>query len=108
MSDRWLGENGVVNFVNDVGPRPSPKHSMDRFPDQKGNYEPGNVRWATPKQQARNKTNNHLITHSGKTLCLAEWSERTGLSHSLIINRLKRGWSVDEALTTPKQKQNHG
>lgn len=56
---RWLnGENGLSGyecFFADVGERPSPLHSIDRWPDNDGNYEPGNVRWATGEQQAANK-----------------------------------------------------
>lgn len=51
---QWLGPNGFTQFLADVGPKPSPSHSIDRI-DNDGNYEPGNVRWATPTEQARNK-----------------------------------------------------
>ena len=58
---RWYGGRGISVcerwrrsfkiFLRDVGSKPSPKHSLDRFPNPNGNYEPGNVRWATYKQQ---------------------------------------------------------
>jgi hypothetical protein len=53
MCDRWL--ESFENFLTDVGCRPSPKHSLDRYPNNDGNYEPGNCRWATIKEQTENK-----------------------------------------------------
>jgi hypothetical protein len=56
VSKRWSGENGFEHFIADVGNRPSVKHSLDRFPNNdSGNYEPGNVRWATVLQQRLNQ-----------------------------------------------------
>lgn len=53
VCERWRGANGYQNFLADMGRRPSPRHSIDRI-DVDGNYEPGNCRWATPSEQARN------------------------------------------------------
>lgn len=57
ICDRWLGRDGFVNFLEDMGPRPSPKYSLDRI-DRNGNYEPTNCRWATIHQQNGNRSNN--------------------------------------------------
>ena len=73
---RWKGS--FVAFFKDMGPKPTPKHSIDRI-DNDGNYEPGNCRWATPKEQVRNKKNSILLTMDGYTATIAEWSEKTGL-----------------------------
>lgn len=53
VCDRW--RESFAAFLQDVGPRPSLAHSLDRYPNKDGNYEPGNVRWATAKQQANNR-----------------------------------------------------
>lgn len=104
MCDEWCVD--FMAFYNHIGARPSDKHQIDRI-DSNGHYEPGNVRWVTAKQQARNKRNNRLITFNGETLCLAEWAEKTGLSRNAIRFRIdRRGWSIEKALTTPSLR--HG
>lgn len=100
MCDRW--RNSFVAFLEDVGPRPSDKHSIDRI-DTNGHYEPGNVRWATKRQQMRNTTRNRLLTAGGRTQCTAAWAEETGLPAKVIEARLKLGWPEERAVMTPKQ-----
>ena len=87
-------------FFEHIGPRPSDKHSLDRIDTDK-HYEIGNLRWATTEIQDRNKSNNRYLTYQDETLCLAEWTEKLGFSKSLISKRLKHGWSVEKALSTP-------
>lgn len=81
---------------------------LDRFPDKHGNYEPGNVRWATPTEQQRNTRYNRLLTWNGETRCLAEWVEITGFHGGTILARLKRGWTVERALSEPPININGG
>lgn len=95
---RWRAS--FADFFADVGLRPSPKHTLDRWPNGDGNYEPGNVRWATPLEQGRNTSRNRQITANGETLSLAEWAERSGLKRETIADRLKAGWSPERAIET--------
>lgn len=95
VCDRW---QSFENFYADMGSRPTPKHSIDRI-DNNGNYEPGNCRWATPHEQARNRGDNYLIEWRGETRCLSDWCEVVGLTYSTVKGRLDSGWSVERALT---------
>lgn len=94
----WVGENGFISFYNHVGKRPSPQHSLDRIDNNKG-YEPGNVHWATLKEQARNMRKNRLITFNNKTQCVAAWAEETGIKEGTIHRRLNAGWPIEKALS---------
>jgi hypothetical protein len=87
-------------FYAAMGPRPSPRHSIDRFPDTNGHYCTENARWATPREQALNKRHNHYLTLHGRTQTLSEWAEETGIHHTTILRRKGLGWTDEEALTT--------
>jgi len=102
VCERW---ETFANFLADMGKRPSLKHSVDRFPDTNGNYEPSNCRWATNKEQCNNKRNNHLLTFNGKTQTLTQWAEETGIKYSALSDRILSGWSVGDALTIPTFSQ---
>ena len=99
VCDRW---HVFENFLEDMGLRPSRKHSLDRI-DVNGNYEPGNVRWATASTQGRNRRNNRILEFRGRKQPLIDWAEEIGLASALISTRLRAGWAVDRALSTPAQ-----
>jgi hypothetical protein len=98
ICERWL--NSFENFLADMGERPAGM-SIDRYPNNDGNYELSNCRWATQAQQQRNKSNNVLLTFQGETMCITDWAEKLGISKHSLRNRICRGWSADRALTTP-------
>lgn len=80
-----------------IGHRP-PGQQLDRFPDNDGNYEPGNVRWATRKQQMRNTRANAMLTFNGRTQCVTAWAEETGIPSHIIFGRRRRGLPVERIL----------
>lgn len=104
MCDRWLsgegGLSGIECFRDDMGDRPSSSHSVDRK-DVDGDYEPGNCRWATQKEQGNNTSYNVLITVGGVTRTAKQWSEITGIGDSTIRNRIRCGWDPDDAVNSP-------
>ena len=104
ICERWL--NSFLNFLADMGPRPSPRHSLDRWSDPNGNYEPGNCRWATAEEQSSNSRRVRLVTFGGETKCLQHWAKHFGLNPSTLNHRLKIGWSFEQAISTPPNKHN--
>ena len=95
---RWL--DSFEAFFEDMGPKP-PGKSIDRFPDKNGPYMKSNTRWATATEQARNTRRNVTLTLNGESLLLCEWALRTKMTVGTIKHRLKKGWSVEKALTEP-------
>lgn len=101
ISKRWLGKRGFQNFLDDMGPKPSPKHSMDRKKVDK-NYTKSNCQWATKIQQARNARSNRIILIGGKRMVLAAAIERYALvPEGTVRMRLHRGWTPAKAILTP-------
>lgn len=101
VCERW--RQSFEAFLKDMGHPPSPLHSIGRI-DNNGDYEPNNCQWETPFQQSRNTRATRLLTHAGKTMCVADWATETGLNVITIHKRLRIGWSVSAALTTPVRK----
>ncbi len=95
VCERWLTSFDV--FLGDVGLAPTSKHSLDRI-DNDGIYEPGNVRWATQKEQCRNTRRNRFVMIDGKKTLLADAAKTVGLKPNTVIYRLRRGWPIEAAL----------
>lgn len=99
VCNEWLDEeNGVMNFYNwSINNGYKNNLSIDRI-DVNGNYEPNNCRWATPKEQARNKTNNIIIKYNNKTIKLIDAAEKLGINPRILRDRLRRGWTVERTI----------
>ncbi|MBW4692291.1 MAG: hypothetical protein KME27_11040 [Lyngbya sp. HA4199-MV5] len=106
ICDRWLGREGFINFFADMGERPEGM-TLDRHPDNNGDYEPENCRWATPKEQALNRRSSVLITFQNKTQTVSQWSEELGIHSETIRFRHKKGWGVDDIFKKTKKRQRH-
>lgn len=98
VCDRW---KKFENFLADMGEPPAVGMQLDRK-DNDGPYSPDNCRWATRKEQARNRRDNHFLELNGKRATIAEWAEITGIEYSNIKNRINHlRWPVSRALTQP-------
>lgn len=102
VCDRWLGESGFSNFIADMGEKPTPTHTLDRFPNISGNYEPSNCRWATPLEQSNNRKTTIYYTLNNETKALGIWCDQFGVPFDRVYRRLKYGWELKDALTRKK------
>ena len=101
MCDEWM--HSFLAFFEHIGLRPSEKHSLDRI-DVNGDYEPGNVRWATHQQQIENTTVVKLVTLDGRSQSISAWEREYGLPRGTVSRRVTSGWSIEMAIRTPPVK----
>ena len=103
VCDEW--RNSFSAFFTHVGARPTPQHSIDRI-NNDGGYEPGNVRWATKKQQSNNRRNTLFVDFNGQRKSLAEWCVLIGtVSRATAYERIRRGWLPENAISTPQRRK---
>lgn len=94
--ERWLD---FENFLEDMGERPM-GYSLDRIDNDKDYYKE-NCKWSLPKEQARNRSTNTIITYKGESKCLSAWAEEYNIEQSVLRGRLyKSRWDMEKALTT--------
>ncbi len=98
ICERWSAS--FSNFVADMGPRLSRAFQIERRDNDLG-YSPENCRWATRKEQQRNRRNTRFIEFNGERLSVPEWSERTGIERHTLYLRIRRGWTPQQTLTIP-------
>lgn len=97
LCDRW--RDSFENFYADMGPKPEPKrkYSIDRI-NNNGNYEPGNCRWATSREQNNNRRSNRLITYQNRTQTLSQWAEELNIDIKILWNYLYRSHKSLESI----------
>lgn len=96
VCDRW---HQFSLFAKDMSPGYRHGLHLDRV-DNNGPYAPDNCHWVTPAENQRNKRTNHVITWRGRTLVATDWAVLLGLKPNTLIYRLRRGWTVERALST--------
>lgn len=95
ICERWTR---FENFLADMGKCPDASFSIERI-NNDGNYEPGNCRWATRKDQNRNTSWNRRLTYNGETMPVSAWAEKLNVPAQTILNRLRYGWTVERTLS---------
>jgi hypothetical protein len=101
VSDEW--KESFEAFYRDMGTRPSEDYSIDRKDNDKG-YSKENCRWATSEEQMRNRSNNVYYEKDGEKKLLKQWCNELGLNISTVYDRIRRGWTFEEAIV-PKIKK---
>lgn len=92
---RW---NRFENFFKDMGRKPSLRHQIDRINGDR-DYKPSNCRWATRREQANNRSTNHVLFAFGKRATISEFSRMFGIGKHTIRLRILRGWDAETAIT---------
>lgn len=111
VTPRWLEPKGkgFLNFLEDMGNKPSPEHSLDRFPDVNGNYFKENCRWGTGEQQANNRRNNVLMEYEGEPYTLTQLARKLGIDINTFKHHLRNNHSIEYMLkckSTFNQRRN--
>jgi hypothetical protein len=87
VCEEW--NNDFNRFLNDMGLKPSPTHTLDRIDNLKGYYKE-NCRWATKSEQAANRSSNLFYEYMGQRLILSEWAKKLSISYDLLRLRITR------------------
>lgn len=101
VCDRW---QNLQNFLDDMGPRPTPRHTLERK-DNNANYGPENCVWATMKDQQNNRRNNRIVNFNGEALTLAQACERSGVNQATAESRINHGWPEEKWFSPARRKR---
>ncbi len=108
VCEEW--SSSFLSFKECVGEPPTTKHQIDRIDNNSG-YMPGNVRWATPKQQGNNRRTNIVLAYKGESRTVSQWAEAIGVKRATLYSRVNKGWPVDKILhtgTVPRESRGKG
>lgn len=104
VCERWA--SSFEAFLEDMGHKPSPKHSIDRI-NSDGNYEPGNCKWSTDKEQNRNRRSNRNFTVGDETMCMTDWAKKLGIHYKALWTRIDNGWTMEQVIEALANGKNH-
>jgi hypothetical protein len=104
ICERWLGKEGLQNFISDMSMGYDKELQIERIDNNKG-YSPENCRWATRKEQARNTRRNKYYEYKGFVGTIPEFAEKYNLSLVMLESRAKRGWDIERIIEEPIQKR---
>jgi hypothetical protein len=104
VCERW--ENSFEAFLEDMGPRPSSKHSIERI-NGNGNYEPSNCGWSTDHEQNRNRRSNRNFTVDGETMCMTDWAQKLGINYKALWTRIDNDWTMEQVIEAVAKGKNH-
>lgn len=102
VCDRW--KDSFVNFLADMGERPSSKHTIDRK-DVNADYSPKNCRWLTIRKQRYTRRDSLFATIDGKTKPVAVWCRILSVPYARVRVRIKNGWTPEKSILTPSRYQ---
>lgn len=101
VCERWdNSQGGFLNFLKDMGKKPTPKHSIDRI-DRDKDYTPENCVWATQSEQMSHTSRSVIVTIDGVTDNLTNHARRLGINRYTVQNRIDEGWTYEDAVKTP-------
>lgn len=105
MCAEW--QNSYEQFIADMGPRPTNRHTLERKNNSLG-YSKENCVWATYQEQARNRRSNRYLEFNGERMMVVQWAERFKIKDQIILKRLKSGWSIEKSLTETVREHKKG
>lgn len=102
VCERW--RNSFEAFYEDLGPRPSPKHQIDRIRNEVG-YEPGNCEWRLPTENMTNRRNTRFVVVDGEEVPLATIAHLCGVPANTLRARILSGWTLERATSQPPRSK---